>query len=409
MFEFAPYDLLDNDLDINNDILTLTAPPELISGSGSFSFDETTQKYIYTPANTDSEVILQYQVTDGLLISDPGEIRIIVCNTAPWSVGESHQVHEGEYLTIESLSDRDMGWDLESGFSIELLDPSGNVVTESYYPGLDWQYYDGSKTYLLGYDSDNGSTTIYYRLKDENGAESPAIPINIEVTPHETITVDEGQYGTWTVEDHNDYGGNTIFDYTPESIAEDLISPIAYDNGIYEVLHGQSLDTRTSGSIHAADLLWNDFIPTYLKSEGACTFGLADDDDDGNVDGPEHGTVQFYPVYNYGTLQYLHFEYTPDDAATTGTYDYVGSDQFTYGIYVGGELITKANVEIDVINKAPKVYGGNYNFFDGYYSSSGLLSMCFQADFIDPDDDSARVYVFARWYSSRRSDMVAGN
>ncbi|MGE2832750.1 Ig-like domain-containing protein [Mycobacterium sp. SMC-4] len=365
-------DVLSNDVDSDNDSLTVSLVKGPVHGVLEFNDDGT---FVYTPgANYNGVDSFTYIVGDGSLTSQEATVTITVTpvNNAPVAVGDSFSTDEDRELSGNVLTnDTDID---EDSLTAELVagPAHGTLVLNA----------DGTFTYTPTTNY-HGTDTFTYQVSDGEATSSVTTvsltinPVNDAPVAHgDSFVIDEDSVLTGdlltndTDIDQDDLTATVVagpahgtlilnadgtFTYTPTADYHGT------DTFTYQVSDGEATSSVTTvsltiNSVNDAPVAGNDSFT--FDEDHMLTGGVLDNDNDndGNpltatlVDGPANGTLTFNAD---GT-----FTYTPDA-------DYHGTDTFTYTVNDGTTTSSVATVSLTInsVNDAP--VAGNDGFTVG--------------------------------------------
>ncbi len=109
VLQFTLNDLLRNDFDMDGDTLSLVDMSSPSNGSLAYELGF----YYYSPGAYTGAATFTYTIEDEVA-SATATAHIDVVNTAPWTIGRSYQLYEGDTLFVDSMLDDGL-WDLETG------------------------------------------------------------------------------------------------------------------------------------------------------------------------------------------------------------------------------------------------------------------------------------------------------
>jgi VCBS repeat-containing protein len=334
----AGSDLLKNDFDFDGDAIEVINVSAV--SDGTLTYDSQNDQYVYDPGGFVGTATFTYQVDDGAEQSQTATASIDVVNTAPWAVGGSYQVIAGETLTVPSLTDRGAAWDLEGGWSAELVGANP----------IDPQDFDSSGSFTFSSETP-GTYTVNFKVSDGK-LDSDTASIHIEVVELTGHTIDDNaaRYGSFTLGWEEEFGSGNyqpnsgMFDYTgPTTIHYENTRPMAASDSIYKSVHGQTIFSgEPSGPylehFNGPGLLFcSDFDP----DDDALSISL--------LTPPSNGTVTINPSG--------HFQFEPGTGP--GGYDFVGRDSFEYEISDGHGGTATAWCEVEFYNHPPEKVEGS--------------------------------------------------
>lgn len=387
-------DVLDNDTDADEDVLSVISVSDPANGSTTIENDGT---ITFTPdANFNGEATFTYEVSDGEA-SDEGAVTVTVTavNDAPVANDDTATVAEDGSINIDVLgNDNDAEEDELS--VIKVSDPAnGSVTLEN----------DGTFTYEPDANF-TGEDSFTYKVNDGE-FDSADATVTITVTPvndapvanDDSASTDEGEAVTIAVLDNdNDIDSNTLsvikvadpangsvelnqdgsFTYTPAA------NFTGEDSFTYKVNDTQA-DSNTAtvtiviGSVNDAPVANDDSFST--NEEQAVNGNVLDNDTD-EEDDDLTATKISDPANGDVTLnEDGSFTYTPDQ-------NFNGEDSFTYQANDGSLNSNIATVTITVngTNDAPVANNDNVSTNQGAQVVIPVL-----ANDIDIDDDNLTV------------------
>jgi hypothetical protein len=168
--------ILSNDSDVEGSLsgsgITITST----TSNGSLNTNTSTGSVTYTPnSNYNGTDSFSYRVTDsGGLSSNTATVTITVTsvNDNPIAANDSATTNEDETVSINLLAnDTDSDGTIDSS-SVSLSDPAKGTASIA----------NGTVTYIPG-NNFNGSDSLTYTVKDNNGGTSNSATVSIEVNP----------------------------------------------------------------------------------------------------------------------------------------------------------------------------------------------------------------------------------
>ncbi|MBX9679583.1 MAG: tandem-95 repeat protein [Gemmataceae bacterium] len=392
-----------NDSDPDGDTTTIS----LLSypSQGYVYQDYYTGNWSYSaPSSYVGVVTFSYRLYDGAEYSSPATVTIEVTNQAPIAADDgTYSVRHGQTLTGINLKANDSDPDGDSTSVSILSYPTQGYIYQDYYTG-NWNYsapssyvgpvsftyqlYDGaqySNTATVTIDVTNtapvalddgaysvlhGQTLTGMNLKaNDIDADGDSTSISILSYPSQGYLYQDYYTGNWNYSAPSSFAGIVTFTYRLYDGAEysntatvtiDVTNsaPIAANDGIYSVLHGQTLTNL--------DFKANDSDP----DGDSTTLQI--------VNGPTKGNL--YQDWYTGKWNY--------SAYSNAT----GIDVVTYRLYDGAHYSNTATITFDVTNQAPIAAD------DGMYSirhGQTLTGMNLKANDSDPDGDSTTLSILS--------------